>query len=220
VARRSYDQFCPLACTLDLVGERWTLLVVRDLVGGPKRYTDLLRGLPGVATDLLTERLRTLESAGVIARRELPPPGAATVYELTERGRELEPALLGLARFGLGLLGESPPPDEPPPPDRFALLLRVLFDPDRAPAGPETWVFESGDRKLGVTVADGAFEVHPDAGALPRTPSATLSGDAATLYDLVVGRLDPVAVLSAGRLALDGDPRAVGRLREAFPVPG
>lgn len=88
MAKRSYDQYCPLACALDLLGERWTLLIVRDLLLGPKRYGDLHRGLPGLATDLLTERLRALEEAGIVQRRELPPPAAATVYELTDRGRQ------------------------------------------------------------------------------------------------------------------------------------
>src|ERR671921_1884288 len=101
MARRSYDQLCPLAYSLDLVGERWTLLVVRDLADGPKRYTDLSRGLPGLATDLLTERLRRLEEAGAVRRREPPPPAAGMVYELTQRGRELVPALVALARFGV-----------------------------------------------------------------------------------------------------------------------
>src|SRR5918999_2880352 len=105
MAKRSYEQYCPLARSLDLLGERWTLLIVRDLVAGPKRYTDLQRALPGLATDLLTDRLRKLERAGVVRRRELSPPAPATVYELTQRGSELEPAVLALARFGLGLLG-------------------------------------------------------------------------------------------------------------------
>src|ERR671918_2218090 len=130
MAERSYEQSCPLACALDLLGERWTLLIVRDLLAGPKRYTDLRRGLPGLATDLLTERLRALEEAGIVRRRKLPPPAAVTVYELTERGRELEPALFGLARFGFGLLGEPPSAEAPPTADRFGLLLRVMFDPE------------------------------------------------------------------------------------------
>jgi DNA-binding HxlR family transcriptional regulator len=150
--RRSYDQYCPLARALDLVGERWTLLIVRDLLGGPLRYTDLHRGLPGLATDLLTERLRRLEEAGVVRRRELPPPASATVYELTERGRDLEPGIYALARFGLGLLTTPPSAEDPPPPGRFAILLQAMFDPAGAPADPETWVFDSGAAQVAVTV--------------------------------------------------------------------
>ena len=88
MAKRGYNQFCAAARALDLLGERWTLLLIRDLLTGPKRYTDLLNGLPGIGTNLLAGRLKELESAGVVQRRELPPPAASTVYELTERGLE------------------------------------------------------------------------------------------------------------------------------------
>jgi len=217
MAKRSYEQYCPLARSLDLLGERWTLLIVRDLLAGPKRYTDLQRGLPGLATDLLTERLRTLEHAGVVRRRELPPPAAATVYELTERGRELEPAVLALARFGLGLLGDAPPADAPPPPERVALLLRVLFDPEGAPAEPETWVFEGSRTTAAVTVGDGALEVHGDPGDLPGEPRAKFIADVPTMFDLFVGRLDTSAALADGSLRVEGDGGALARLRAAFP---
>lgn len=215
--RRSYEQYCPLACTLDLLGERWTLLVVRDLLAGPKRYNDLHRGLPGLATDLLTERLRRLEEAAVIRRRELPAPASATVYELTERGHELEPTLFGLARFGLGLLGA--PPQEPPPRDLLGLLLRALFDPDGAPGEPETWWLGSEEPPVAVTVGAGRFEFQPDAAHTTDAPAARFSGDVPTLYDLVVGRLDAGAALADGRLSVEGDPSALERLRSAFPVP-
>jgi DNA-binding HxlR family transcriptional regulator len=94
VSQRRYHQFCPLAKALDVIGERWTLLIVRELLSGPKRYTDLRQGLPGLATDLLATRLRDLQQAGVIDRREVPPPTPATVYELTQRGLALGPAIL------------------------------------------------------------------------------------------------------------------------------
>jgi DNA-binding HxlR family transcriptional regulator len=217
VPRRSYEQYCPLACALDLLGERWTLLVVRDLLAGPKRYTDLHRGLPGLATDLLTERLRRLEEAGVVRRRELPAPAGVTVYELTERGHELEPALFGLARFGLGLLGA--PPQQAPPRDLLGLLLRALFDPDGAPGEPETWVFGDGDPPVALTVGAGRFDFQPDAAHAPGAPTARFSGDVPTLYDLLVGRLDAEAALADGRLSVVGDRNALERLRSAFPVP-
>src|SRR6266496_2935182 len=102
---KRYDQYCPVARTLDVVGERWTLLIVRDLLMGPKRYTDLRAGLPGIATDILTARLRALEESGFVHRRELPRPAPATVYELTEQGRGLGPAVLALGQVGLTTLG-------------------------------------------------------------------------------------------------------------------
>src|ERR687884_1369381 len=97
---RSYRQFCGIARALDLVGERWALLVVRELVIGPKRFTDLRQGLPGIATNVLSQRLRQLERDGVVARRTLPPPAASTVYELSDYGQELVPILLALGRWG------------------------------------------------------------------------------------------------------------------------
>jgi DNA-binding HxlR family transcriptional regulator len=218
MARRSYEQYCPLAYALDLVGERWTLLIVRDLLAGPRRYTDLHRGLPGLATDLLTERLRKLEDAGVVRRRELPPPAAAVVYELTERGGELGPAVLGLARFGLGLLGEPSAADVPASPDRFALLLRVLFSPEGAPAAPETWVFEGEGVSVALTVSRDGLELHPDPDDLPRQPAARFAADIPTTLGLVLGRVQWPDALADGRLSVEGDPGALNRLRAAFPA--
>ena len=217
--KRSYEQYCPLALTLDLVGERWTLLIVRDLLGGPKRYTDLHRGLPGLATDLLTERLRRLEDAHVLRRRELAPPAAATVYELTERGRELEPAVLSLARFGYGLLGEAP--DSPPPPDLVLLALRGLFDPAGAPAHAETWVLEGGGGQVAVTVSDEGVELNLDPDAARPRPCARFTADVPTLYDLIIGRLEPDVAIAEGRVQITGDEHALRRMRATFPpAPG
>src|SRR2546427_12402137 len=98
--KRSYDQWCAVARSLDVVGERWTLLIVRDLLVGPKRYKDLLIGLPGIGTNLLADRLRELEGAGILRRTVLPPPAGSTVYELTSSGQALEPVILALGRWG------------------------------------------------------------------------------------------------------------------------
>src|SRR5688572_22779601 len=105
MARRTYRQYCGVASALDVVGERWTLLVVRELLLGPRRYTDLARGLPGIGEGLLAARLRDLEARGLVGRRKLFPPASSVVYELTEAGRELEPILDGLARWGARWLG-------------------------------------------------------------------------------------------------------------------
>lgn len=118
MARRTYAQFCPAARLLDLVGERWTLLVLRELLAGPMRWKDLDDALPGIGPTLLSQRLRDLESAGYVRRIDLPPPAARTVYELTQSGRGLEPVLMALGRAGVPLLDE--PSDEQP------LLERVL----------------------------------------------------------------------------------------------
>src|SRR5918911_4085171 len=107
--RRSYRQYCGIAPALDLVGERWALLVVRELVLGPKRFSDLREGLPGIATNVLSQRLRELERDGVVVRRRLPPPAASSVYELTDYGQDLVPILLALGRWGARTLAARPP---------------------------------------------------------------------------------------------------------------
>jgi DNA-binding HxlR family transcriptional regulator len=219
MSKRSYEQYCPLARSLDLVGERWTLLVIRDLIAGPKRYTDLRNGLEGIASDILTQRLRDLETAGLVRRRELPPPAASTVYELTPRGRELEPALLGLARFGLPLLDEVPSADDPPSPERFGLLLRVLFDPTAAPAETETIAIDSDTVRLSVSYGLGGFEVESDRGPDGPPAAATIRADVPTIYELIVGRIAPEAAIAAGRLSIEGDEGALTRLQAAFPAP-
>ncbi|GLW70558.1 hypothetical protein Kpho02_28570 [Kitasatospora phosalacinea] len=109
--RRSYDQYCAVARALDAVGERWSLLIVRELLGGPRRYTDLHADLPGVSTDILATRLKQLEGEGLVERRRLERPANATVYELTPRGAELRPVLDALARWGGPDLGEPRPTD-------------------------------------------------------------------------------------------------------------
>ncbi|TGA92680.1 helix-turn-helix domain-containing protein, partial [Streptomyces sp. MZ04] len=125
-SRRSYDQYCAAARALDVVGDRWTLLIVRELLVGPRRYTDLHADLPGVSTDVLASRLKDMEREGLTTRRRLPPPAAAYVYELTERGRELLPVLQTLGTWGAPALQERRPTDAVRA-HWFALpLLRVL----------------------------------------------------------------------------------------------
>src|SRR5262245_382317 len=107
---RSYGQYCSVAKALDVVGERWTLLIVRELIArGACRYTDLRAGLPGIATNLLADRLRELETAGIVEREEAPPPVAATLFSLTERGRALEPVITALSNWGVPLMREPAP---------------------------------------------------------------------------------------------------------------
>lgn len=159
MAKRSYKQVCPIAYALDLVGERWTLLVVRELLDGPKRYSEIRRGLPGVPSDLLTERLRSLEEQGAITRRPLPPPSSAHVYELTERGRGLRPAIRALFQFGMELM---PDPfeegDDYPPLWRVRMMLEGMFDPDRAPAEPTSLVARSGGEELRIELGPDGLE--------------------------------------------------------------
>ncbi|GAA1238705.1 hypothetical protein GCM10009665_31230 [Kitasatospora nipponensis] len=111
MSRRSYDQYCAIARALDAVGERWSLLIVRELLGGPRRYTDLHADLPGVSTDILAARLKQLEAEGLVERRRLERPANATVYQLTGRGDELRVVIAALGAWGLGALGEQRPTD-------------------------------------------------------------------------------------------------------------
>ena len=128
---RSYDQFCGIARALDLVGERWALLIVRDLILGPKRFTDLRRGLPGIGTNVLAARLKALERGGVVARRTLPPPAASTVYELTEYGRELEGPLLAVGRWGAASMGQRQA-GQALRSEWFGVALKAFFRPEAA----------------------------------------------------------------------------------------
>src|SRR3712207_979916 len=131
VGKRSYDQHCTVARALDVVGERWTLLLVRELLTGPKRFKDLLSGLPGIRTNLLAARLKALAEHGVVRRATLPPPAGTDVYELTELGRSLEPVVLALSRWGARLMAEDPRPDDDVRPGWAATALRSLFEPER-----------------------------------------------------------------------------------------
>src|SRR5438105_2781937 len=134
---RSYDQFCGIARALDLVGERWALLVIRDLILGPKRFTDLRRGLPGIGTNVLAARLQELERNGVIERRALPPPAASTVYELTDHGRELEGPLLAVGRWGALSMGARQP-GQTLRSEWFGVALKAFFRPDASRPAPDT----------------------------------------------------------------------------------
>src|SRR5215218_8619078 len=140
--RRSYGDACRFSHALDLVGERWALLVVRELLLGPKRFTDLRTGLPNASTNILAERLRDLEQNGVVRKRKLLPPLGGSVYELTEWGRELEPIVTRLGAWG----ARSPFPPEAMEigPDSIVLALRSLFDPERA-AGDVTFEIRFGE---------------------------------------------------------------------------
>src|SRR3989454_7365748 len=136
--KRTYKQFCPLARSLDILGERWTLLIVRNLLVGPQRYKDLLDGLPGIGTNLLAARLKDLEKEGIIQRRKLPPPAGSTVYEFTELGRGLEQPLLDLARWGMWTL-RRPAENAGFRPTWGALAMKMMFSSGAAKGSRETY---------------------------------------------------------------------------------
>jgi DNA-binding HxlR family transcriptional regulator len=155
---RSYDQFCPVARGLDKIGGRWTILIVRELLLGPRRYSDLEAGLPGVTPNVLAERLRDLRAAGIVRRSKLPPPGVAVVYELTDLGEDLRPVVDALTRWGLQLF------DVPQPQDSFRLdwllgCLRASFRPELASAVRESYEFRVDGEVFHIRIEDGNLDV-------------------------------------------------------------
>jgi DNA-binding HxlR family transcriptional regulator len=202
---RSYGDRCGIARALDLVGDRWALLVVRELLLGPKRFTDLRGGLPNVGPDVLAQRLRDLEDAGVVRRRTLPPPVGARVYELTERGLDLEPVVLALGRWG----SRAPFPDDDAGlgVDAFVLALKTLFDPDSDLEA--TVELRLAGQQFRARVARGRFEV---ARGEAEQPDATIAGEPGPL----------AAALWHGRpldAAIEGDRDLAQRFLARFPPP-
>ncbi|MER5750766.1 winged helix-turn-helix transcriptional regulator [Streptomyces sp. NPDC002088] len=205
--RRSYDQYCSAARALDTVGDRWTLLIVRELLAGPRRYTDLHADLPGVSTDVLASRLKDMERDGLTTRRRLPPPGAVYVYELTVRGRELLPVLQALGEWGQVELGERRPTDAVRA-HWFALpLLRGLHG-----EGLVEVRLEEGDFHLYVGAEDGP--VYGD-GPAPGEPDARLVLDTDTCTAIARGELTVPDAVRDGRIDVSGDGTLAKVLREA-----
>jgi DNA-binding HxlR family transcriptional regulator len=213
--KRSYGDACRFAHALDLVGERWALLVVRELLLGPKRFTDLRGGLPKASTNILAERLRELELGGVVRRRRLPPPAAASVYELTEWGRELEPVVTRLGAWG----ARSPNPPETTEigPDSIVLALRSLFDPGAAGDLTATYELRLAESDVfRVEVSGGEVEV---ARGPAEDPDGRIATDPGTLAALLTGQLELDAAVSSGAAAIGGPKRSVIRFLRLFPMP-
>jgi DNA-binding HxlR family transcriptional regulator len=210
VSKRSYDQFCGLARALDLVGERWTLLLVRDLALGPQRYSDLLAGLPGIGTGLLAERLKQLEAEGLVQKSQLPPPAqAVTVYELTDDGRDLSHAMLPLAFWGARRLGSR----DPGLTYRTDWLLHSLwatFKPAAAAGVHDVYELHLDGDVVHITVDDGDMEVRR--GPAPGRPDLRVTTDPETLFAIGLGRITPQDAAAAGKVDTDGDPDALARM--------
>lgn len=218
--RRSYDQACPVAHALDVVGERWTLLIVRDLIFGPLRFTDLRDGLPGLAPNLLSERLRWLTDRGLVEQVELPPPAARTVYSLTARGRELGPVVHELARFGVA---DWPDPDADPPPPRLmrGALLSLMSPEDLGAVGFSSRLSLPGT-EIGLQVRRAESGVPPLSRlrlSQPPVPGEVDAVVVSTLGALVRLRRDGGAMRDAvaeGSLDLSGSDRALTQLGRLF----
>jgi DNA-binding HxlR family transcriptional regulator len=211
---RRYVDGCSSAHALDLVGERWALLIVRDLLLGPKRFTDLQTGLAHGSPNVLTQRLRELEDAGVVRRRRLPPPVSANVYELTEWGAELEPILMGLQRWG----ARSPtfPHDLPVGCDAAMLALKNTFDPRPATGLMITAEVRFVTDTFRLTVDHGTVDIAR--GPAPRR-DLVIETDPDTLEALAFGDLTIHAAQQAGSLSIEGDRAQLDRLLACFPAP-
>ena len=204
-----YQQYCGAARALDVVGDRWTLLIVRELILGPRRFTDLLDGLPGISRNLLTERLRTLERDGIIARDELPPPAARQVYELTEDGRDLADALVPLVAWGTRRLGARTP-SESFRAHWAALAMATFADREAAKGVSETYQYVVGRTAFHFIVEDGAIQLRY---GRAQNPAVTLTTDEETWADMASGQTTGSAAAAAGALTLAGDPQAMVRLK-------
>jgi DNA-binding HxlR family transcriptional regulator/putative sterol carrier protein len=210
---RSYRQYCPAAHALDVVGERWALLIVRELLSGPRRYTDLKDALPGIGPNVLAERLRTLEAAGVLRRRRLPSPAAVNVYELTELGEDLRPVVAALFRWGLRLLG-APSGGETVKASYWLPALEALADEHPPPADvEEVYELRVGEESITVAARRGRVEIREGEAVDPHVVART---DTRTFLQLGLGRISPLDALASGTLTVEGDEDAARRLGEIF----
>jgi DNA-binding HxlR family transcriptional regulator len=190
---KRYGQYCPVAHALDQVGDRWELLVVRELMLGQRRYTDLAEALPGIGSNILASRLRDLENVGIVRKTKLPPPLAVTVYELTDHGRELEPVLRSLARWGARTLGA------PYPSDCWSMYaVHVRFRPEAAVDGTYEIRFVGGET-ISMEVTDGTLVARK----LPATaPDLVVEAHPEALHALVQGTVSMSAALADGRVTI------------------
>jgi len=215
VARRSYNQHCALARALDIVGERWTLLLVRELLLGPKRYKDLLKGLPGIGTNLLADRLKDLERVGIVRRTVLPPPAGSAVYELSELGRRLEPVVFELGRWGARFLDPRMESDAVDP-GWFFVSIRATFRPEAAADLRETYEFRIDGKPFHARVDKGSARTSQGHAA---DPDLIVTTDVGSFVGLLSQRLTPRAGVANGKVHIEGDQAALERFVEIFTWP-
>ncbi|MEW9534181.1 winged helix-turn-helix transcriptional regulator [Microbispora sp. NPDC049125] len=211
---RTYGDACAAAHALDLVGERWALLVVRELLLGPKRFSDLRSGLPNAGPNRLSQRLRELEQTGIVRRRKLGPPARSWVYELTDWGRELQPVLVHLGRWGR----QSPFRDLDAGISVDALMLALQGDFSAETGGglSATYVLVFGDDRVTVRVAGGVIGITRGE---PSAPDATVTTDPRTFAAVLTRRRSLEEAVHAGDITVSGDLNTVQRLLDSFPRP-
>ncbi|MEU5891864.1 winged helix-turn-helix transcriptional regulator [Streptomyces sp. NPDC047461] len=206
-AVRRYGQACPVATAMDVLGERWTVLILRELVLGPKRFTEILGRMPSIGPNRLTDRLRTLHTIGVVAKAEPTPE-----YALTEFGEGLRTPIIGLGLWGLGLMSGTVDSSTARP-DMVALCMTEAADPGRLAGLALECDVDAGER-FSMSVRDGVLQVR--SGPSPASSASTIVCDAGTFIELSLGSETPSAAASSGRLTTGGDSAAVSRLFEVF----
>jgi DNA-binding HxlR family transcriptional regulator len=209
--RRTQDDGCGIAHASDLLGQRWALLVVRELLLGPKRFTDLRAGIPDISPNVLGQRLGELEESDIVRRRKLAPPAAVQVYELTEWGRELEPAVLALGRWASG--SPSFPRDAEMGPDSLVLALKSTFQSEKADGLDATYELLLGEIPFNISVKAGEFEA---ARGEAEGPEATIRSDPNAIAGVVFGGKPLGKAVEAGDVRIDGSRRAVNALFRAL----
>jgi DNA-binding HxlR family transcriptional regulator len=210
---RTYGQYCGLARALELVGERWALLVIRDLLLGPKRFSDLRRGLPRIPTNILAARLRDLEQGAIVRRRVLPRPAASVVYELTEYGADLKPVVLSLGAWGARSLGD-PRPEDTLTAQSLVLALHATFQPDAAKDLQASYELHVGPLILHARIDRGRIEAAE--GPLPGADLVLETGPA--LRALMAGDVGPEEALQSGMIRTSGSADLLARFVEIFRI--
>ena len=213
MSTRAYGQFCGFARALEIVGERWALMIIRDLLVGPKRFSDLHRGLPGIPTNVLTSRLKELEEAGVVRRRALPRPERSVVYELTPHGLELEDVVVHLGLWGAKLL-DNPRPGETVTPDSLIMALRSTFRREAARNVHAVYELRFGEIVIHARIDDGTIAAAE--GPLPGADLIIETGPA--MKSLMNREMSPAEAIASGSVQLTGDARLLDRFAEMFRI--
>jgi DNA-binding HxlR family transcriptional regulator len=213
VAHRSYGQFCAAAKALDVVGERWTLLLVRELLLGPRRFTDLLTALPGLGTSLLASRLKQLEAAGVIRREQLPPPAGSWVYQITDAGLGVGLVVKALADWGVRLL-ETPGPGEAVRAEWLALHLAVSAPAESVAGVRETYQVHIDDEVLHIVLTGAGVQAR--SGPAPGVPDLVIQTGQAAFIELSLGRTGLADLVAARRAQVSGDADTAARAALLF----
>jgi DNA-binding HxlR family transcriptional regulator len=213
MSARRYGQFCGVTRALEIVGERWALLIIRDLLVSPKRFTDLRQGLPRIPTNILSTRLKELEEAAVVRRRVLPRPSGAVVYELTEYGQELDEIVMALGRWGAQRLGE-PGPDDIVTEDSMIMAMRSTFHPEAAVGRTDRYQLNLGQIVLHMDVDNGNLRVA--AGEAADRDVVIEAGPA--IKALMAGEITPDEALADGSVKITGDPDLLKQFAETFYI--